>query len=546
MNKIDFSEISDELLRMYVDEQKSLKFVVDFVSCKLGRPISGSPITRFLHEKNVYRKKPKKFDLALFHDEIVAMYCEQFVMPSKIAKVLSELKNTVHITEKTVRNYLAVNNILRTCAESSQIEERGLRFILERDTKCAHCEIEFTATNVQQIYCKRCQPEWWNKDRIRFYQLGAAEYNELLKIQNGECSICRILLSSLSKRKINIDHDHVTGNVRGILCSRCNNLLSGLDDEKFFTNALFYVENANVIQAKLKNVRYSWRENEKQATNLCSGSVYRKDCLDYLVNVPNESIDLIYVDPPFGTNSTQRLRSVKSVRGGKTAGFGGKSYINFVQSDLSYADTHDDYLNKFLKPAMIECHRILKTTGTLYLHLDWRFVHYAKVMLDSIFEKNNFLNHIIWSYNYGGRGRSTFPKKHDDILSYAKLKGAHKFNWNDIDKIPYKAPSLQKDPARAAQGQVPTDVWEMTIVPTNSHARTGWPSQKPRAIAERIIRASSDPGDIVLDFCCGSGTTLEAAHLLGRKWIGVDNSHDAIVVMKTRFQNNGILANFVE
>jgi site-specific DNA-methyltransferase (adenine-specific) len=192
-------------------------------------------------------------------------------------------------------------------------------------------------------------------------------------------------------------------------------------------------------------------------------------------------------------------------------------------------------------------HRVLKESGTMYLHMDWRWVHYAKVKCDEIFGYNNFLNEVIWSYNFGGRAKNRWPQKHDTILVYAKAVGKHMFNWNDIDRIPYTAPALQyvgrtkeEAEARIAEGQVPTDVWNMSIVGTASKERIGYPNQKPRRLIERAIAASSNKGDLVLDPFAGSGTTGEAAYAKDRKFILCDSSQTAIDVMKKRFQNMNI------
>lgn len=258
--------------------------------------------------------------------------------------------------------------------------------------------------------------------------------------------------------------------------------------------------------------------------------IYFDDCFKIMKTFPDEVIDMIYVDPPFGTGNKQKLSSKKK---------------GTIQSVYSYEDSFNSYIDDFMLPYLLECKRLLKSTGTLYLHLDQRYSHYAKVLLDNLLGRDCFINHIVWSYNYGGRGKTQFPKKHDDILVYSKVAGKHKFNWEDVDRIPYKAPGLQKDPVRRARGQVPTDVWEMTIVPTQSKSRTGYPSQKPIKLVQRAITASTDPDDIVLDFCCGSGTTIEAAHKLRRRWIGIDNNQQAIDVMKKRLSSANINATYV-
>ena len=224
-------------------------------------------------------------------------------------------------------------------------------------------------------------------------------------------------------------------------------------------------------------------------------SVHLADALSTIQQLPPESVDMVYTDPPFGTGMTQQTQRH----------VGGQ-----IMPKMGYSDRYDDYVG-FLRPHLEAMFHVLKPSGTMYLHLDARWVHYAKVEADKIFGYDNFLNEVIWAYDFGGRGRDRWPAKHDTILVYAKKKGMHVFNWDDIDRIPYMAPGLQKDPARAAAGKVPTDVWWMSIVGTASKERTGYPNQKPVKLIERAIAASSPAGGIVLDPFCGSGTTGVAA-----------------------------------
>jgi site-specific DNA-methyltransferase (adenine-specific) len=156
-----------------------------------------------------------------------------------------------------------------------------------------------------------------------------------------------------------------------------------------------------------------------------------------------------------------------------------------------------------------------------------------QVLLDQIFGRENFLNEIIWAYDYGGRARDRWPAKHDTILVYVKHAGRHFFDQTAIERIPYMAPGLVT-PEKAARGKLPTDVWWHTIVPTNGREKTGYPSQKPEGILSRIIAASSAPGDWVLDFFAGSGTTGAVAARLGRRFVLIDNNPDAIETMRSR------------
>jgi len=265
------------------------------------------------------------------------------------------------------------------------------------------------------------------------------------------------------------------------------------------------------------------------------GVIYLADNLDVLRGMPSASVDLIYIDPPFNTGKAQKRVQIKTIRSeeGDRVGFQGRRYKSIVLGKRQFQDLFDDYL-AFLEPRITEAYRVLAPHGSLYFHVDYREVHYCKILLDMIFGRECFLNEIIWAYDYGGRPRNKWPPKHDNILLYVKDPSNYIFNVNDIERIPYMAPGLV-GPEKAARGKLPTDTWWHTIVPTNSAEKTGYPTQKPLGILRRIIRASSRPGDIVLDFFAGSGTTGVAALELGRRFILVDNSPDALEVMARRF-----------
>ena len=259
------------------------------------------------------------------------------------------------------------------------------------------------------------------------------------------------------------------------------------------------------------------------------------DNLDVLTSLLDGTVDLIYVDPPFNTGRTQERRSIRTVRdeaGGDRVGFQGNRYRTVEVGSSAYSDSFDDYLS-FLEPRFHEARRVLKSNGSFFLHVDYREVHYCKVLLDEIFGRESFINEIVWAYDYGARSKSRWPAKHDNILWYAKDPEDYTFNYEDVDRIPYMAPGLV-GPDKAARGKTPTDVWWHTIVPTNGKEKTGYPTQKPLGIMERIVRVHSNPGDVVLDFFAGSGTTGEAAAKLGRGFILVDNNPEAIRVMEKR------------
>lgn len=325
-------------------------------------------------------------------------------------------------------------------------------------------------------------------------------------------------------------------------------------------------------------------------------SIYFGDNLPILKSLPDESIDLIYIDPPFNTGKTQKHTRIKTVqsKNGSRKGFKGNSYetievgtkayqdsFDFLNSDAIHSDREKAYeffapegsfyyIETFLRPRVIEAYRLLKSHGSLYFHIDYREVHYCKVLLDEIFGRNSFLNEIIWAYDYGGRARTRWPAKHDNILFYVKNPKQYIFNAEEIDKEPYMAPGLVGI-EKAKKGKMPTDTWWaaftgtdrpshpsdtwwmnyidpiepkgqndnwwQTIVPTGSKERLGYPTQKPRRLIDRIVKASSIKGNVVLDFFAGSGTIGESCLALGRNFILIDQNQSALEVMAQRFAN---------
>jgi site-specific DNA-methyltransferase (adenine-specific) len=261
------------------------------------------------------------------------------------------------------------------------------------------------------------------------------------------------------------------------------------------------------------------------------------DNLPILKNMGDETVDLIYIDPPFNTGKFQKRTQIKTTKSseGDRVGFKGSKYETFLLGTKEYEDIFDNYI-AFLAPRLEEARRILKPTGSFYFHIDYREVHYCKVFLDQVFGRQCFLNEIIWAYDYGGKAKNKWPPKHDNILVYVKDPKNYVFNVEDIDRIPYMAPNLV-GPEKAAKGKLPTDTWWHTIVATGGKEKTGYPTQKPLNILERIIRASSNPGDTVLDFFAGSGTTGECCYKLKRKFILIDKSIQAMEVMAKRFSH---------
>jgi site-specific DNA-methyltransferase (adenine-specific) len=264
--------------------------------------------------------------------------------------------------------------------------------------------------------------------------------------------------------------------------------------------------------------------------------VYSGNNLDILPTLPDESFTLVYIDPPFNTGRQQQRHETSSVRAepgaGGTVGFKGQSYERIRGALKLYDDAFDDYW-AFLEPRLVEAWRLLTDDGTLYLHLDYREAHYAKVLLDAIFGRDAFLNELIWAYDYGAKSRSRWPTKHDTILVYVKNPKRYYFNSDAVDREPYMAPGLVT-PEKVERGKLPTDVWWHTIVSPTGKEKTGYPTQKPVGVLRRIIQASSREGDRVLDFFAGSGTTGAVAAALGRPFVLIDENPEAIAVMQKR------------
>ncbi|MBO9625536.1 MAG: site-specific DNA-methyltransferase [Microbacterium sp.] len=303
-----------------------------------------------------------------------------------------------------------------------------------------------------------------------------------------------------------------------------------------------------------------------QSVPLGSVRIIQGDNLAVAASLPSGSFTLVYLDPPFNTGRT-RERQVVTARRTSTPqdddadsaaeqgdaaaptpsvlssehdrgepevrhGFHGHRYERVRGMLRAYDDRFDDY-GDFLMPRLEEAWRLLADDGTLYLHLDYREAHYAKVMLDAVFGRDCFLNELIWAYDYGAKSRRRWPTKHDTILVYVKNPRSYVFNSDDVDREPYMAPGLVT-PEKAARGKLPTDVWWHTIVPTTGREKTGYPTQKPEGVLRRIVRASSRPGDRVLDLFAGSGTTGAVASALGRDAVLVDDNSEAIRVMVER------------
>jgi len=255
-----------------------------------------------------------------------------------------------------------------------------------------------------------------------------------------------------------------------------------------------------------------------------------------LPTLPDAFARLLYIDPPFNTGKAQkrdRMRVRAAAEGeGTRAGFAGKRYEVEKLASSAYSDRFDDF-EAFLIPRVELALRCLTPDASLFIHLDAREVHYIKVALDRLLGRERFMNEIIWAYDYGARSKTRWPSKHDTILWYALDPDRYVFNFDAMDRIPYLAPELVT-PEKAARGKTPTDVWWHTIVPTVGKEKTGYPTQKPLGILNRIIKVHSNRGDTVLDFFAGSGTTGEAAALHDRGFVLVDDNPDAMEVAAKR------------
>lgn len=273
--------------------------------------------------------------------------------------------------------------------------------------------------------------------------------------------------------------------------------------------------------------------------------VIEGDNADVLPLLPDGAFQLIYLDPPFNTGRRQSRSSLRTPlvapgTPGSRVGFRGRTYESVRGIVTSYDDEFADYW-AFLEPRLEEAWRLLAASGTLYLHLDFREVHYAKVLLDALFGRDCFLNELIWAYDYGARTKKRWPAKHDTILVYVKDPTRYHFDSEAVDRVPYMAPGLVT-PEKAARGKLPTDVWWHTIVSPTGYEKTGYPTQKPLGVLRRIVEASSRPGDWVLDFFAGSGTTGAAASELGRRFVLVDANPEAIAVMRRRLPDAEVRA----
>lgn len=254
--------------------------------------------------------------------------------------------------------------------------------------------------------------------------------------------------------------------------------------------------------------------------------IHHADNLRFLSSYPDSKVSLVYIDPPFNTGVKQKRKRQSTVDG--------EVVVDKDASAFGYQDSFgDDFINGFLRPRLEQAYRTLKPEGSLFFHIDYREAHYCKILLDEIFGRDCFMNEIIWAYDYGARSKKRWSSKHDTIFWYVKDPKNYTFNYEEVDRIPYMAPGLVGK-EKAARGKTPTSVWWHTIVSPNGKEKTGYPTQKPLGILNRIVKVHSNPGDLCMDFFAGSGSFGEACALNGRRCILVDENEQAIKVMKDR------------
>ncbi|MCA9685774.1 MAG: site-specific DNA-methyltransferase [Myxococcales bacterium] len=355
----------------------------------------------------------------------------------------------------------------------------------------------------------------------------------------------RTLLELLDRDLLQADHDYSRQELIEILDAGlgAGEDGKGLDGNRLFSGVrqLATRSEAYVVAVTADGHGRGRRYRLHRAATLPEGErrgrieILHGDNLELLPTLASASVRLIYIDPPFNTGRDQSRTQLATRRvesGGDRTGFQGARFETTALGRRSFADRFEDYI-AFIEPRLREAHRLLSPDGSLFVHLDYREAHYAKILLDDIFGRDSFINEIIWAYDYGARSRSKWSAKHDNILWYAKNPDDYVFDFEAMERIPYMAPGLV-GPEKAARGKTPTDVWWHTIVSPNGWEKTGYPTQKPLGILRRIVSVHSRPGDQLLDFFAGSGSFGEAGAGLGRKVTLIDANPEAIACMQQR------------
>ncbi len=272
--------------------------------------------------------------------------------------------------------------------------------------------------------------------------------------------------------------------------------------------------------------------------------IHYGDNLDVLKVIPDRSVSLIYIDPPYNTGKVMHRHQIEIQRqaeGSGHLGFEDQRYKSMRVGTRSFSDIfHQDEYLLFLEERLVQARRILTDEGSLFFHIGGPQAHYCKILLDAIFGRESFLNEIIWAWDYGARTKKRWPAKHDSIYWYAKNPDDYVFDLEACDRIPYLSPWMVGT-QKAKRGKSPTDTWWHTIVSPQSSEKTGYPSQKPLGILERIVRVHSRPGDLLCDFFAGSGSFGEAATKNDRDCILVDSNAQAMEVMERRFATQAVV-----
>ena len=315
--------------------------------------------------------------------------------------------------------------------------------------------------------------------------------------------------------------------------------------------------NEYVLPAK-DSAMMKFKNNAAMPQDWCNRLIYGDNLLamqallagDAVTNLPSlrGRVDLIYIDPPFDSKADYRTKI-------KLPGYDVEQKPTVVEQ-FAYADTWKDGTVSYLKmlyPRLVLMRELLSDKGSIYVHIDWHVGHYVKVLMDEVFGKNNFLNDIVWCYTGGTDSTGYYPRKHDDILFYSvsdgyKFKGDYmpfakstmkRFNKIDSEGRRYKENSLADGRVTRTymkeEGKLVPDYWNIPIVNKTYTESVNYATQKPEALLERIIKASSNEGDLVCDFFGGSGTTAAVAERLGRRWITTDIGKPATLVMRKRF-----------
>jgi site-specific DNA-methyltransferase (adenine-specific) len=263
------------------------------------------------------------------------------------------------------------------------------------------------------------------------------------------------------------------------------------------------------------------------------------------------TVDLVYLDPPFNSRASYRLRDDadpdgvaafrdcwpwdgRAVEEHRRLSRCGPPSLRRAMRGLSMILGPSPLLAylTMMAPRLLQLHRVLRPTGSIYLHCDGSASHYLKLLMDAVFGRESFLNNVVWLYGLGGSSRRYWPRKHDDLLWYAREPGRHHFE-----------PALVAARSVRMRGKLKKmpDYWDVPAINNMAAERLGYPTQKPEALLELIIASSSRPGDLVLDPCCGSGTTLAVARRLGRRWAGIDSAPAAIAICRRRLKLPGPL-----